>query len=198
MTIGRTPSKQASSRSGVTLVELLLALSLSATLLVALRGIVTTARVQSELAAEQASDAESWKRRIQQRLEFDIRNSRQVRIRPGRIILEGYAGRDPVSGTADHHACRVTWSLVDSAGRGFLLRRTEATSNRSTPLSEAELVATGIGELLAGRPEDSLRELRIPVPAADEPHGYPSGLRVLLVGPDQKVLVDQLCLGDRP
>jgi hypothetical protein len=189
---------QTTARSGVTLVELLLALTLSALLLVALRGVVTTARAQSEIAAEQAREAEAWKRRIRQRLKFDIRNSRQVRIRPGRIVFEGYAGRDPVSGHADHHACRVTWSLFDPAGRGFLVRRSEPTSSRLGNAADLELMAVGVRELLAGRPEDSLRELRIPVPAADEPHGYSSGLRVLLVGPDHTVLIDQLCRGDRP
>ncbi|WP_197453666.1 hypothetical protein [Caulifigura coniformis] len=159
---------------------------------------LTTARDQSTLAAEKASEAETWKRRIGQRLEFDIRNSRQVRIRPGRILFEGYAGRDAVRGNADHHACRVTWSLIDAAGRGLLVRKSEPTSPHTGNVASLELMVVGIRELLAGRPEDSLRELRIPVPAADEWHDYPSGLRILLVSPDQTVLVDQLCRGDRP
>jgi hypothetical protein len=182
------------SRSGVTLFEMLAATLLTVLLLSALTGVIRGLHQQTQAA--QSRDAGDWVRRTTQRMEWDVRNARQLRIAANRLWLEGYSARDWESGAPLHLRTRVIYRVLP--GQGLLVRE-EVRVEPGLEVGErqVELLACGVSELLVGRADDRLSELRIPVPDRDRLHPVPHGLRIILLANDNALTDFVIWRGDR-
>jgi hypothetical protein len=172
----------------MTLFEVVAASVLLVMLLAAMSNVLTGLSRQAKQVEETVDT--TWVRRLRHRLEWDLRNTRYVSVHPNQIVLEGFSGRDPASGHPLHSSARVIYQVVTP--NNILLRHESATVEGVVGDARTELMAMGISELLAGRWDDRVADLRIPVPDQALLHPLPDGFRLILVHTDG-TLTEQIC-----
>lgn len=107
-------------RKGMTLIELLAALSLSAMLMAVLLSIVTQQVKTSKLLRE-SRPLESWKRVLQRQLEEDYVGCRQVLLTPNRLTFEGYTAVQGINGSGTAPT-RIDYLITATSDGNMLVR----------------------------------------------------------------------------
>ncbi len=131
-----------SSRCGFTVIEMLVVLALSATLLTALMGVTTILIGYRQTLSEKYPDR-AWKNRLEERIRHDICNSREYKVSAVSLELVGYAGRDVVTGSSTLTASNIRYFIKEVAGTPWLVRRETHRQNAVT-VSSTELVCQGV------------------------------------------------------
>ena len=157
----------ADGRAGFTLLEVLAAVTLSATLMAALAGVLRLTATQTRTLA--AIPSRGWADRLERRIRCDIGSADEFRLTAGGLQLRGHLATDD-SGLRTFDNATVSYRLYSDR-----LVRTEASSAgvRST------LMTTGVSSLAAGHPLDDRDEIA----TATGRSGWnevPTALRVVL------------------
>lgn len=134
-----------------TLMELLLALVLSAVLMMGVLAVVTNlgspglSASSTNAAADGAGttvppEIDAWV----ELLRGDLAHASHVSARPDRIALTGYGALDTASCERTHRAVAVLYALEDIDGRRWLVRRQAALDVLTNRNRQRDLVCTGI------------------------------------------------------
>ncbi len=107
-------------RTGLTLVELTLALALAALLAAATTGVVRGMLVHRDALPPAGTGGPD--RRLDGRLRADLGAARRLHARPDRVTLLGYGGRNPRTGLPDGRPAEVVLSVVEAGGDSWLVR----------------------------------------------------------------------------
>lgn len=139
-----------SRRRAMTLVEVLAATVLASLLMVAVLGVLTSVtRGQKALLNSDVPDA--WQRRLTAQLEWDLENSRSMRNIPGGILLDGFAARDPRTGTPIHCLSAVAYLIRGDGKATHLIRQETHPESLSLHNSRTELVCADVERIEFGR-----------------------------------------------
>ncbi len=143
--MSQTPRRRsaATRRDGFTAVELLVATALSAMLMVSILGLLATMNVHCRELMRQ-SEAQPWKHLLDQQLQRDLANTRQVTVAENQIVLVGYVGTQGLGHDNTLRAAEVTYQIA-IVGRTLCLFRNERPMNTpSNAVTSRQLVATGV------------------------------------------------------
>ena len=106
---------------GMTAVELLVATTLAALLMVAVTGVLArVSRTRAYLL--EVAPPRGWRVQCEALLQRDFANSRHLEISGAGFALEGYAGSDLATGESAHQRSRIEY-LVVGGNSTWLLRR---------------------------------------------------------------------------
>jgi hypothetical protein len=139
----RTPCLLGQTRTGLTAVELLVAATLAALLMVSILGLLTTMNVHCR-ELMQSTTAEPWGQPLAEELRRDLSNARHIAVTSDRIVLTGYLGTAGLEHYSTLRAAEVTYHLVVVGDMRCLLRDERALDASSNALTSRQLVATGI------------------------------------------------------
>ncbi len=131
-------------RQGFTLLELLAALLLASLLMGAVFRLLKIMHAQERIIAQRTTEHESYLPRIFQLLERDLRNSRQMIVRPNEVLLSGFAGISPRQSKATHRAADVVWRTLIIHGRLCLQREERKRDVLTNQSVDRQLMAVGI------------------------------------------------------
>ncbi|MFH5806754.1 prepilin-type N-terminal cleavage/methylation domain-containing protein [Alienimonas sp. DA493] len=173
--MSRTYADPRPPRSGLTLVELTLALALAAMLAAATAG-VTRGFVARRDALPPAG-AGGPDRRLDALLRADLAAARRLHARPGRVTLLGYGGRDARTGRPNGRPAEVTLSVV---GGGWLVRSVRPLDGADPRAGAgATLLRPGVAALRCERLDDGTDLTAAEGVTATAP--VPDGLRLILL-----------------
>ncbi len=141
----------ARSRCGFTMVEMLVVLVLSATLLTALMGITTILFGYQRTLTEKYPDI-GWKNRLEEQIRHDVCNSREYKVNSDSLELVGYAGCDMSTGSSTLAASNIRYFIEEVAGTPWLIRR-ETHRQNTHVVSSTELVCRGVEAIQVERLE---------------------------------------------
>lgn len=115
-------------RRAFTLIELVAASALAAMLVLVLFQVIgsfgRTRMALDRSAAEHASAAQDpWKSDMLDMLRWDLANSTERKLEPGRVTLTGHGSLDLRTLASGHMPVVVTYEFERRGGRGFLVRR---------------------------------------------------------------------------
>lgn len=137
-------------RQALTLVEILAATLLATLLIVAVLGVLTSVtRGQKALLNDGVPDA--WQRRLTTQLEWDLENSRSLKLVPEGILLEGYAGRDSQTGAPLHCPSVIAYLVRQEKGATHLVRQETHPESLSLHNTWTELVCADVERIELGR-----------------------------------------------
>jgi hypothetical protein len=188
------------TRPAFSLVELLATLAATALLMVAVLNIVThlsrdaaRARAAVPLPCERAD-------RVVAMLRWDLSHARGVQqeAEPGRIVLCGYGGIDPVTRTPTYRPAQVRYRVVDSGGTPALVREQQYLDDARDPQPWSDLVSRAVSYVSITRATEGKPDVAKGAPAAAaafaEPQDVPAAVRLLVRFPgreatDERVLV---------
>lgn len=132
------------NRCGFTLLELLAALLLASLLMGAVFRLLHAMHAQERILAQSTSQHEAWMPRIFQLLERDIRNSRQMIVRPNEVLLTGFAGTSRSQSNTTQQAANVVWGTRIVDGRLCLQREERQLDVRTNQNVDRQLIAVGV------------------------------------------------------
>ncbi len=138
--------KQPARRTGMTLVELVLATVLAAMLMATVLGVLNSLTRQRDLLIGRRPPR-AWQSALADQLTRDMWNSRRIAVGPQTLRLAGYAGRDFDSGQATHRPTEITYYVVNDGTQTWLLRREVHLDELSNDNWQTELVCQGVARL---------------------------------------------------
>lgn len=127
---------------GLTAVELLVATTLAAMLLVGILGVLTTLHTHSRELMQDAR-TQPWSQLLADGLRRDLSNARQMTVAHNRLVLTGYLGTR-AAGHGTLRAAEVTYQVVSVGDYLCLVRDERPLGEVSNLLPTRQLVATGI------------------------------------------------------
>jgi prepilin-type N-terminal cleavage/methylation domain-containing protein len=153
------------NRRGMTAIELLVSMTLTALLMVFVLTVLGTfTRRQNYF--ESRTD-QSWRQPLRTQLRSDLLNSRRLIWRPNELTLVGFAGRDFKTGRALHRAAEITYTIERFSGESWLMRHERHINSASKANSMKEAVVAGVDhfsmEAATDRPLEP--DVAIPIPA---------------------------------
>lgn len=107
--------------SGMTAIELLVATSLAALLMVAVMGILARMS-RTRVYLLEAAPPRAWRVQCEALLQHDFANSKLLEIGSAGFALEGYAGADLATGEPSHRRSRIEYVIV-GGDKTWWLRR---------------------------------------------------------------------------
>ncbi len=158
------------TRGGFTLVETLVALALSALLMVAcFRVIAAVGRGQATMARAAEADVlpGSPLSEAMATLRRDLTNARYVRAGDNVLTLTGYGGLDPTSLRPTHRPTRVTYRVRRAGGRAWLVREQSeldvpTNGGRTVAVVCSDVTVLAVSRVPAGNQPVSPLSARIP------------------------------------
>ena len=139
--------KRLSVASGFSLMELMVAIALSALVVTAITGL-TRQMIHRRAWIESQETQPQWELILSRQLTRDFELAESVKVYQGRIELTGHLGADFVTGQETMQAAKVEYFLQPIQGINWLLRRETDLNSLSNRNSRTSLVAHGIGQLL--------------------------------------------------
>ncbi|MDO5554806.1 MAG: prepilin-type N-terminal cleavage/methylation domain-containing protein [Planctomycetia bacterium] len=139
------------TKNGLTLIEITVALALSALLMATTAGVIKSMQQKKKQIVDRI-DIMPWRSELADRLRADIMLANEMRIGTTTIEFAGFCGHDGSTGEPVHTHVQVIWQLK-SAGNWTLLTRSEVERNLGPELripSRTELVAVGISKISIG------------------------------------------------
>ena len=143
--VDRRCTQQATA--GFTLLELLAALVLASLLTTALLQLVRNVHRKGREVTALASQDEHWTSQTFNLLQQDLRNSRRMVISENQILLTGFAGTNPKSGTPNHTSAEVIYRIVSSGDRRCLQREERNLQTLTNTNIHRRIVAVDVVEL---------------------------------------------------
>ena len=129
------------NRTAMTLVELLVALALSAMLMAVLLAMLGQhSRTNKRLM--QQRPFEPWKTILKRQMESDYSGCRHVQIQPQRITIDGYSSSD--SGLSNSGPSRITWYVVAADQGNWLFRERVDLLSSQPDRVRREFVCKGV------------------------------------------------------
>ena len=110
-------------RRGLTLVELLAALVLSGLMVGSVLGVLSSLTRGQRVVLAGHGVPETWQVQLDGMLQWDLENSRSIRLTETGFLLEGYAGRDLSTRLPIHCPSVISYEVVASEKRKHLIRR---------------------------------------------------------------------------
>lgn len=145
---------RASPQQGLTAVELLVATTLAAMLMVGILGLLTTLNMHCR-ELMQGTQSKPWGQLLADELRRDLSNARHIAVASDRMVLTGYLGTQGQTHHSTLRAAEVTYQLVKVGDYHCLLRDERPLDSVSNALTARQLVATGIARfqfMLPGSP----------------------------------------------
>jgi hypothetical protein len=127
----------------MTMIELLAAVVLTSTLMVAVLGILLTMSAQRRalLATETVAP---WREQLLAQLRWDFINARKMSWSGVELRLYGLGGRNFATASVTQRPCEVVYSIRRMTGRKWLLRSEIDLDSRSNRNVREELVCFGV------------------------------------------------------
>jgi len=191
--------------NGLTLIEAVVALALTALLMTATVGVLQSLTKRKAVFADQLR-VQSWRGELGKRLREDILAGREMRIGQRTIEIAGFGGQDPATGELTQTPALVTWELIQEDNQYLMLRcgvpRGGAEELNAVP--RKELLAIGvrsISVLTITGTEDDYTDGNPPktLTASDRPNDMPGDwstipkcLHLTVTGLNGHILVDDI------
>lgn len=139
------PDQSGSSQCGLTLVELIVSLAISALLLVTVMG-MTAHLSQAAGQVRGKHRVESWQEILQERLQSDYSCARSIIVEQNRMVIRGLVqGEDTDDGRASLRVPgTIVYSINTLENRSVLIRVARPTVAGSQGLTTSDFLATGI------------------------------------------------------
>ena len=182
--------------SGLTLLELVVALAISVLLVGATAGVLKSMAQKKEIFAGKIT-AQTWHLELSRRLRTDFLHATQLRVRPNGFSLTGPCGYDLQKREFQQKRAAIDWTIVRQGEQSVLLRRQQTDELViASDLVSTEFFCVGIESILVGTftGEESTSE----TPAA--PTAIATGewspiapaIRLIACGPDNTLLLDEV------
>jgi type II secretory pathway pseudopilin PulG len=193
----RTPCR------GITLIELVAALTLSVLLVTATGGVIKSMTQKKKVFADRL-EVQLWRQELAVRLRDDLVQSQEIRIGSKSLELFGFCGHDEETGEPTQTPAHVVWLLGKKNGYS-ILTRTEKPRGGVEELSIApqiELMALGISsismEIFGGHENEEKNEM-LTVTAMERQNNEPGDwttmpkvLKLIVMGTNKEILVKEL------
>lgn len=137
-------------RNGLTLVELLAATVLSALLMAAVLGLLTSVTKAQTVVLREHGIPAPWQQRLEEMLRWDLENSRSIRTTETGFELSGFAGRNLSTRIAIHCPCIVEYEVIAAGDRTHLIRRESHIESLNIDNSNSDLVCLDVSKITIG------------------------------------------------
>jgi hypothetical protein len=141
---------------GLTILELLVALTLASLLLGSVSGLLKILAARRNVLVEEARFV-PWHRPLLERIQGDFANARQFELAPDRLRLVGYGGKDAAARWPTHRPTDVVYRLVNAANRTWLLREETLLDDQTNRNRQTELVCSGLTAIAMDLPGEKTR-----------------------------------------
>jgi len=186
-----TGRRRVNQRFGMTAIELLVACTLAALMIVTVSSIFASLSAQHKnLVADRGTSR--WRQQLAEELHWDLGNARWFRAAPSELHLEGFCSRDFESGVPTQRPVAVVYQVRRNGRQSWLARTETHLDQNDSDNARTELVCVGVEGLViepldgTARPADPARWDRVP-----------GRLRVVLWGRDVKQpLLDRVFVFD--
>jgi hypothetical protein len=131
----------------MTLVELLAATILAAMLMAAVLGVLKGV-TREQRALRGSASPMGWQTQLIRQLEWDLTNSRTLKMTASGFRLHGFAGRDFVSGAPLHCRTRIEYAVENMRGKSFLMRSEAHLNSPSLDNQSFDLVCNQIERIV--------------------------------------------------
>lgn len=140
-------------RMGLTLVELLAALTLATLLFAGVLGVLTLITRGQRVLLSRTSWPEPGADALAALLAWDLENSRTLEVTETGFRLAGYAGRDFETQVPLHCVSLIEYEVVELQRRHHLIRRETHPEVLSLDNTVTELVCPDVSQIVLGSPE---------------------------------------------
>jgi len=182
--------------------ELIIALTLSSLLMVAVLGVLNSLSRQRSVLLERRAPA-SWRQQLKEQLHRDFANARRVSNRPDELRLIGYGGRDFATGKPTHRPTEVVYAVHDVGDQHWLMRWEIHLDELTNQNVGGELVCAGVTAIdllsLDDQEEPTFPDEPEPTGRDNDAEGEntfaatPNSTRVVLFASDKKsVMLDEV------
>jgi prepilin-type N-terminal cleavage/methylation domain-containing protein len=134
-------------RRGFTLLELLLATTLAAALMVLVLTVTASIRRSQSALRNDRADRQAMTR-LEELMEQDASMSSKIQMRDDEVWFDGYSRLDRATQGPSHGATRVIYRLVRSNGHGYLLRQQTDLDNQTNQESQVELIMADVSRFV--------------------------------------------------
>lgn len=188
---------------GLTLIELVVALALSVLLVTTTAGVIKSMSQKKKVFADRI-EVQPWRDELTARLRDDLLRSKEMRIGTKTLELSGFCGHDPESGEAVSSPVTVVWQLKQEDDYRLLIRTEIARGGieEMNQMPQTELVAIGVTNISVGtflglenEEKVEMQTLTASERRSNEAGDWttiPKALKLIVHGPKQSVLVDEL------
>lgn len=142
----RTPQRPRAA-TGMTVVELLAAVSLGALMMVLVLTVMGSLSARRQALIERAA-RQPWQQQLAGQIHLDLVRSSWMELTAGKLILRGLGGTDFEVGSMNHRTAEITYSIQNIAGRSWLMRRETHMLSPSSRNARSEPLAAGVGGLV--------------------------------------------------
>jgi len=122
------------------------ATALAALVMVAMMGILRNLTVQQRVLLERA-EVRTWRLPLVQQLRWDVANARRMAFLSGELHLTGYSARDFKTGQPTQRPTEITYFIVGSEHRNWLVRRETHSDDITNRNARSELVLAGVSRM---------------------------------------------------
>lgn len=133
---------------GLTVVELLVALSLATMLVVAVLGMLTLMESHRRVLTSQVF-VEPWQYQLSRQLRRDLTNARQMKVDRDRLVLTGYSGTNGLGLLGTSRLAEVTYQVARIGDDWYLLRDERSLDSLFDEPNARHLIADGIHHIEA-------------------------------------------------
>jgi len=128
---------------GLTVIELMVALTLSTLLIVSVLGLLRNMKVHCRQLMRRA-DCQPWEQLLAEQVRRDLANGRQLIVEPNHILITGYLGSAGASHSSTLQAAQVTYHVAHVDDRAYLLRDDRPLDELSNAVGSRQIVASGV------------------------------------------------------
>jgi prepilin-type N-terminal cleavage/methylation domain-containing protein len=190
-------------KRGVTLIELIVALTLSVLLITTTSGVIKSMTQKKKVFADRI-DIQPWRLELAERLRDDICQSKEMRIGTKTLEFSGFSGHDFITGESAQIPVYVLWQLRNEDGYHVLIRTEQLRGGMEelSATSKTELMAIGVSNIsvgtFAGQEHEEKTEMfhLTATEQRDNESGdwaaLPKVIKLIVSGTKNETLVDEL------
>ncbi len=188
---------------GLTLLELIVALSLSVLLVTTTSGVIKSMTQKKKVFANNIA-VQPWVQELAAKLRDDLLRSKEMRIGTKTLELLGFSGHDFATGEKIPSPVFVRWEMKQDDGHKLLIR-TEMPRGGIEEMNfdpRSELIALGVTNISIGTflGLENEEEIELQTMTASESGVHeigdwttmPKVLKLIVHGPKQEILIDEL------
>jgi prepilin-type N-terminal cleavage/methylation domain-containing protein len=192
-------------KRGVTLIELVVALTLSVLLVTTTSGVIKSMTQKKKVFADQMN-VQLWRLELAERLRNDLCQSKEMRIGTKTLELIGFCGHDRVTGEPSQTPVYVLWQLKNEDGYHVLIRTEKPHDGieELTVTPKTELTAVGVTTIsvgtFTGREQEEKSEMLTLTATEQRNHDNESGdwatipkvLKLVVSGTKNEILINEV------
>lgn len=153
------------------MIELVAATALAAVLMIAVLQVTASLGSTQAMLDRHQSRHAAWEQALTRQLASDVRQARDIKVRPHRLILGGAIGQTDQTVDADHQPATVTYKILRFAGHRFLVRDQKNLLDRTNHNTRVELLCGGVKRFTVRRKKATAKQ---PVSGAKKRPSLPS------------------------